>query len=180
MLYSRGLSLIETIWPGAFTKIPGVNAPYDYLEDYAEEDRVELVVKMKAFADETALWNILADEGLLDVDSEASEGRDDNGMRRLRFAEDTDLDAVYDYLRDADEVDFVEPNLNISVSEIASSTMWGSQWGPQKIGANEAWEHLPDNPRQFLVGVIDTGIDYTHPDLADAMWQNEGEILVIK
>ena len=48
--------------------------------------------------------------------------------------------------------------------------MWGSQWGPQKIGANEAWEHLPDNPRQFLVGVIDTGIDYTH------MWQNEGEI----
>ncbi len=30
--------------------------------------------------------------------------------------------------------------------------------------------------RDVIVAVIDTGIDYTHPEIADAMWTNPGEI----
>lgn len=33
-----------------------------------------------------------------------------------------------------------------------------------------------DQKRQVVVAVIDTGIDYSHPELADAMWTNPGEI----
>ena len=28
----------------------------------------------------------------------------------------------------------------------------------------------------MVVGVIDTGVDYNHPDLVDNMWTNPGEI----
>lgn len=41
-----------------------------------------------------------------------------------------------------------------------------------------AWElyESAENKRDVIVAVIDTGIDVTHPDLADSMWVNSGEI----
>ncbi len=34
----------------------------------------------------------------------------------------------------------------------------------------------PEEKRQVVVAVIDTGIDYSHPELQNAMWTNPGEI----
>lgn len=47
------------------------------------------------------------------------------------------------------------------------------------IDAEEGWrlyKSLIGNTHVVTVAIIDTGIDYQHPDLADAMWINEGEI----
>ena len=43
------------------------------------------------------------------------------------------------------------------------------------IDAPEAWSIATGN-HQIVVGVIDTGIDYNHPDLAANIWQNPGEV----
>ena len=43
----------------------------------------------------------------------------------------------------------------------------------------EAWEHYPltrEETRTVIVAIIDTGIDYQHPDLRDSMWTNPNEI----
>ena len=52
-----------------------------------------------------------------------------------------------------------------------------NNYGGYDIDAPEAWEISTgaDGPG-IVVAVIDTGIDYTHPDLRDQMWVNPGEI----
>ena len=45
------------------------------------------------------------------------------------------------------------------------------------INAVEAWKTtIGDKKHGPLIAVIDTGIDYKHPDLADNMWINPGEV----
>ena len=44
------------------------------------------------------------------------------------------------------------------------------------INAESAWELYNGGTREVVVAVIDTGIDYSHEDLADAIWINEDEI----
>lgn len=48
-------------------------------------------------------------------------------------------------------------------------------WGIAKIGAPEAW-HTTHGSDDVVVAVIDSGIDYTIPQLAGRMWVNEDEI----
>ncbi|MCD8048897.1 MAG: S8 family serine peptidase [Clostridia bacterium] len=44
------------------------------------------------------------------------------------------------------------------------------------INAPEAWEIYNGGEREVIVALVDTGIDYTHTELADSIWINEGEI----
>jgi subtilisin family serine protease len=44
------------------------------------------------------------------------------------------------------------------------------------MGAQQVWEELGYTGAGVIVAVIDTGIDPTHPDLADHIWTNLGEV----
>ncbi len=52
--------------------------------------------------------------------------------------------------------------------------MFSKQWGMNQIGVQTAWGTTKGRP-EVIVGVIDTGVDYTHEDLVDNMWRNPGE-----
>ena len=45
----------------------------------------------------------------------------------------------------------------------------------EDIGAYGAWKYTTGN-REVVVAVVDEGVKYTHPDLADNMWVNEKEL----
>jgi thermitase len=61
---------------------------------------------------------------------------------------------------------YAEPNAIAQLDSVPNDVNWTLQWGPQKIRADYAWNTTGGNHTSVLVAVIDSGIDYTHPDLA--------------
>ncbi len=72
---------------------------------------------------------------------------------------------------------FVQPDLMYWVDATRpNDPSYGSLWGMEKIDAPEAWDTTTGGANGIVVAVIDTGVNYTHPDLAGNMWRNPGEI----
>ena len=67
------------------------------------------------------------------------------------------------------EIEYIEPNYVISVNKTANDPYFGQQWGPKKAEAEAAWDYATGT-RQTVVAVIDTGVDFNHPDLAANIW----------
>jgi thermitase len=60
---------------------------------------------------------------------------------------------------------YTEPNVRFEVDFTPNDPYWLKQWGPMKMEADYAWNTIVGNP-SVLVAVVDTGIDWHHPDLA--------------
>jgi subtilisin family serine protease len=74
-------------------------------------------------------------------------------------------DAFQSAMRRSPLVRYVDPNGNASATIVPNDPMYVSQWALPKIQAPQVWE-INTGSASVRVGVIDTGIDYTHPDVA--------------
>lgn len=61
---------------------------------------------------------------------------------------------------------YIEPNIRLEIDFFPNDPDWSNQWGPQKIEVDSAWNMTLGDP-SILVAIVDTGIDWNHPDLAD-------------
>jgi len=73
------------------------------------------------------------------------------------------------------EVEAVSPNYRRRLLRLPNDPKYSRLWGMGRIRAPEAWE-LNVGSTGVVLGVIDTGVDYGHEDLAANMWRNPGEI----
>src|SRR5690606_25798318 len=72
-------------------------------------------------------------------------------------------------------VEFIEPDFVISGAETLTQRSH-NQWAHQKIRSEEAWKATLGSP-DIVVAVIDSGIDFKHPDLKHSAWKNPREVL---
>eukprot|EP00922_Rhytidocystis_sp_ex-Travisia-forbesii_P073210 GHVS01109148.1.p1 GENE.GHVS01109148.1~~GHVS01109148.1.p1 ORF type:complete len:1321 (-),score=255.94 GHVS01109148.1:219-4181(-) len=79
-------------------------------------------------------------------------------------------------------VDFVEMDVIVRAHEEPSDPYYRRQWAfsgggqTKDIRIEEAWNKIADDHTSgIVVAVVDTGVDYKHPELVNQMWVNEKE-----
>ena len=57
----------------------------------------------------------------------------------------------------------------------SKNPLYTQQWGIKKLKVNELWNEKIINFKRPVIAILDTGVDITHPDLADNIWTNQKE-----
>lgn len=78
-------------------------------------------------------------------------------------------------LIDPNLAEYIEPNYILKADGTPNDPDFSKLWGLKKIGLDTAWDRITSSS-EIVIAIIDSGIDYTHPDLVANMWKNPGEI----
>jgi subtilisin family serine protease len=120
-------------------------------------------------------------EAQADADESEAVGRQNFRRLHSRRLKTEELIAS---LRNHPDVEYAEPNYVLSTGATPNDPSFGSLWGLLNtgqimsgqagtpgvdIGATTAW-NTSTGSRSNVVGVVDTGVDYNHPDLAANIW----------
>lgn len=79
-------------------------------------------------------------------------------------------------LEDRSEILWAEPNGQMHVAAVHPNDAyyWSNQWNVHLIGLPDAWLFSRGDSRP--IAIIDTGVDFYHPDLGNKLWRNMDEI----
>ena len=72
-------------------------------------------------------------------------------------------------------VSYAEPNYKVTASIVPDDPDYDQLWAMNEVSAPEAWDRTTGSS-DVIVAIVDSGVDYTHPDLAANMWVNTNEI----
>ena len=87
----------------------------------------------------------------------------------------------------SEDILYAQPNYEVqALSTFPDDARFNELWGMHNTGqsggttdadidAPEAWD-ITTGTAEIIVAVIDTGVDYTHPDLSANMWVNQAEL----
>jgi subtilisin family serine protease len=97
------------------------------------------------------------------------------GLYEITLSPQVSVDqALAAYRADSRVLD-AEPDPLLGVTQSLSSSAGSGQWALQQINALQAFQTTTGNSK-IVVAVLDTGIDYNHPDLYSNIWINQAEI----
>lgn len=94
----------------------------------------------------------------------------------LRLKSGQNLEKMLQILSADARIVYAQPNHVYRLHAAPNDSLWLDQTSWQIISAESAWD-IQTASEDVIVGVIDTGIDYRHKDLHNAIWINDGEDL---
>ncbi|MEE2641165.1 MAG: S8 family serine peptidase, partial [Planctomycetota bacterium] len=110
----------------------------------------------------------------------------DRALRQVHVPTGMPVETALQKFKIAPGVEFAELDFKVNVTGTPDDPSFSQLWGLHNTGqtggssdadidALEAWD-ITVGSSSTIVAVIDTGVDYTHPDLIDNMWINTDEI----
>ncbi|MDQ3321376.1 MAG: S8 family serine peptidase [Acidobacteriota bacterium] len=95
--------------------------------------------------------------------------------QRVKLPANLSLTEAIKFYKSNREVETVQPNFYYYLQNTPNDARVSELYGMRKISALSAWD-LTTGSAAVVVANIDTGVKYTHEDLAQNMWRNAGEI----
>jgi subtilisin family serine protease len=113
----------------------------------------------------------------LAVGAELAETLGDLNWVRVRIPEGMTVEEAIEYYQKTGEVEAAQPNFYYRLAATPNDPQFPNSglYGLTKISAPSAWD-LTTGSAAVVVADIDTGLRYTHEDLAANAWTNPGEI----
>lgn len=101
----------------------------------------------------------------------------DLGWQRVKLPADLSVGDAVNLYKNSPEIELVQPNFYYHLLSTPNDPQYasGGMYGMAKISAPSAWD-LTTGSSQVVVADIDTGLRYTHEDLAANAWKNPGEV----
>ncbi len=141
-------------------------------------------LKERYFAARLVNYSLKA--GSYTEDDKSTVQLDDGVVQKLTLPGGTDVKQAIKEITKSAAVAYAEPNYFVTAAKTPNDPDYEKLWGlnnkAEKYGkanadidAPEAWDSTTGNTA-VVVGVIDTGVDYNHPDLKQNIWTNEDEI----
>lgn len=108
-----------------------------------------------------------------------------SGVSVISLDDAVAAEVAFESLRQSDAVEYVEYDVPIRAAQTPNDANFSELWGMRNVGqaggvvdidinADIAWDHTTGG--DVVVGVVDSGVDYTHPDLAANIWVNQAEL----
>ena len=84
------------------------------------------------------------------------------------------LSIVEEYQKDPN-IEYAEPNYIRYTCVMPNDPYYLQQWTHQNMQSEQAWDIEKGDPN-VVIAIVDSGVDWNHPDLAANIWSNSGEI----
>ncbi|MCP4712007.1 MAG: S8 family serine peptidase, partial [Planctomycetes bacterium] len=97
---------------------------------------------------------------------------------KLTFPEHIDIHLAANIIARDANIEYAEPIPVCYPLLVPNDSLYNQQQDLPQIMAEEAWDihRGQDGDRPVIVAIIDSGVNWHHPDLAANIWQNEAEI----
>ena len=98
-----------------------------------------------------------------------------DNVYKLKIENNADVEStIYNYLASG-LVEYAEPNYIYHTMVVPNDTRYSEQWSHQKMQSELGWNIERGNPN-ITIAIVDTGVDWNHPDIAANIWNNTDEI----
>jgi subtilisin family serine protease len=96
-------------------------------------------------------------------------------LQRIKLREGLSEQEAIDLYTASSLVESAERHAIRYKNAVPNDPYFSDQWGLPNIRAPQAWNIVQGSP-EIIIAVIDTGVDYLHPDISGNMWTNDQEL----
>ncbi len=98
-----------------------------------------------------------------------------SNVYKIKAPQEVDVVRMAQFYSDLSIVEYAEPNFIYQTFGTPNDLNYSEQWAHVNMESELAWDIETGEP-STVIAIVDTGVDWDHPDLAANIWNNTDEI----